>query len=533
MILFLLVSLLAIHAAVPPPERFNLGDPNYVPKTWKLIPRTKVVSPEERVSSLGVTPDDFFSFIPAYVGSVLPGQKDPLKFAGHCFQNNTASVKTDKDGNFVFSLDLENKKDLLCTDGFLIAYIGSFQIQYFEFDGTNDITFSGPFTEEYTFDVNNLGIRIFMFPAGFLMTGTEIYETIMLFFGGLIGAHVPEWTAEQNLQFLQDHMNVTMPERTITEVDLPETMIKSGDFLGVIRLDGLDPMLAWAMGSHTGHTCITIWINNTLYVAESTVNSAYWPTNGIQITPYKTWIQQARDANYNVVHLPLDPKVAAKFNETAAIEFFNSVQGLPYGFHNLFTGWIDTPEDNYPAPLTSHLVQLLAPFAEWLLQKEINIGETYDFITQGFNHRLNTQGLTLDQAYMVSLKKGIDFTTLVTMPEQDSWIFENGAGFKAGPSMVCDVFVTEMWKAGGLFGGLTDQFEAAEFTNWDAYSLNLFDANYVRPTACVVADPDSQFCQILGKYRMALPDYNTVTPFAHMRERCPSEAPNYIKPANC
>jgi len=324
-----------------------------------------------------------------------------------------------------------------------------------------------------------------------------------------------------------------MEERSIQVVNISKSDVKSGDFLGIIRLDGLDPMLAWAMGSHTGHTCITIWINETLYVAESTVDSAYWPTNGIQITPWQTWIKQAKEASYNVVHLPLDPKIASKFNVSNAIDFFYSVQGLPYGFHNLFTGWIDTPEDNYPLPLSSQLVQLLAPFAEWLLQKEINIGETYDFVAQGLNKRLKTQGLTIGQAYMTSFKQGINFTTLITMPEQDSWIFENGKGFRSGPSMVCDVFVTEMWKAGGIFGSLTNQFEASEFTNWDAYSLNIFDANYVRPTQCVVADPDLPFCQILGQYRMHLPGYNTVTPFAHMREKCPSEAPDYIKPANC
>jgi len=365
------------------------------------------------------------------------------------------------------------------------------------------------------------------------MTGTEIYETILLFFGGLIGAHVPEWTAAENLQFLQDHMNVTMPVRTITEVDIPTSQIQSGDFLGVIRLDGLDPMLAWAMGSHTGHTCITIWINGTLYVAESTVNSAYWPTNGIQITPWATWLKQARDANYNVVHLPLDPKIASKFDVDSAIKFFYSVEGLPYGFHNLFTGWIDTPEDNYPVPLSSQLVQLLAPFAQWLLQKEIGIGETYDFLAQGLNHRLKTQGLTIGQAYMAGLKQGLNFTSLVTMPEQDSWVFQNGAGFKSGPSMVCDVFVMEMWKAGGIFSHLADQIEATEFTNWDAYSLNIFNSNYQRPTQCQVADPDLPFCQLLGEYRMHLPQYNTVTPFAHMREKCPSEAPDYIKPQYC
>lgn len=49
---------------------------------------------------------------------------------------------------------------------------------------------------------------------------------------------------------------------------------------------------------------------------------------------------------------------------------------------------------------------------------------------------------------MESYKRGMSFTDFVTMPEQDSWIFHNGPGWKDGPSMVCDVFVTRMWKAG-------------------------------------------------------------------------------------
>lgn len=51
------------------------------------------------------------------------------------------------------------------------------------------------------------------------------------------------------------------------------------------------------------------------------------------------------------------------------------------------------------------------------------------------------------------------------MPELDEWIFEDDNGTK-GPSMVCDVFVMRMWKAAGIFGNITDQIQAAEFTNW-------------------------------------------------------------------
>jgi len=37
------------------------------------------------------------------------------------------------------------------------------------------------------------------------------------------------------------------------------------------------------------------------------------------------------------------------------------------------------------------------------------------------------------------------------MPEQDSWIYSDG------PSMVCSSFVAAIWKAGGLYNGLTIQ----------------------------------------------------------------------------
>jgi len=36
-------------------------------------------------------------------------------------------------------------------------------------------------------------------------------------------------------------------------------------------------------------------------------------------------------------------EVRAKFNVTAAAEFFKSVEGVPYGYHNFLFGWLDIP----------------------------------------------------------------------------------------------------------------------------------------------------------------------------------------------
>jgi hypothetical protein len=94
-------------------------------------------------------------------------------------------------------------------------------------------------------------------------------------------------------------------------------------------------MLAWAMGSTTGHTTVALWIDGELYVCESTVTDSYWPTNGIQKTPYKQWLKQAEEAGYNVVWAPLNAVNRAKFNEEAAVAFFKENEGLDYGYRNV------------------------------------------------------------------------------------------------------------------------------------------------------------------------------------------------------
>ena len=81
-----------------------------------------------------------------------------------------------------------------------------------------------------------------------------------------------------------------------------------------------------------GHTAVAIWEDNNLYVAESTAKGTYWPTNGIQRTPYRQWITQARAAGFSVVHAPLAGKYRKTFDAKGANAFFHSQEGLDYGF---------------------------------------------------------------------------------------------------------------------------------------------------------------------------------------------------------
>jgi hypothetical protein len=127
--------------------------------------------------------------------------------------------------------------------------------------------------------------------------------------------HMQVWSsvAEYNAAFLRSKAFYTLEHRNVTDVIPDASQIQDGDFFGILRLDGLDPMLGWAMGAHTGkdrlarsrlcwvgvgcdtrpqrrpragHTTIALRFDGELYICESTDKDSYWPNPGIQRTPY-------------------------------------------------------------------------------------------------------------------------------------------------------------------------------------------------------------------------------------------------------
>ncbi|CAE7848699.1 unnamed protein product [Symbiodinium sp. KB8] len=298
-------------------------------------------------------------------------------------------------------------------------------------------------------------------------------------------------------------------------------------------------MLGWAMGSSTGHTTVALWrtVNGTksLYVCESTALDSYWPTNGIQCTPWAQWLQQAEDADFQVVLAPLNEKYSAKFDEAAAEAFFQSTEGLNYGYYNMLYGWLDTTTQNFPClpPDWGHCLQwdFLEPAVALVGRLAPDAIEM--MFLQAWNHRLGTSGLSAPEIYYEASKQGMKSVDVPVIVEDDNWRYNTTRyGQPAvGRSMVCCVFVCHIWKAAGLFEDLDNEVNCGELTNWDDYALDMFDTS--RPEVCQQADPDNQLCQIMGKYTLNLNNLNSKAPYAHMAEHCPSEAPLYTKPANC
>jgi len=468
----------------------------------------------------------YFNVFPQFVGAVGKQQKTPevVKWEAPCFKSNVATAKKNEDGSLTISIRASEPASWNCYDTYLLTTTSGIDVQmiYTRGEHTVEWELDADMSEADLWDTNTNGVRIFKFLHDLPTLAANFIETFKIFIPELIN-HVSPSIGELNVDFLEKYTHFKYPPRDEGLVIIPEDQIKSGDFFGIVRLDGLDPMLAWGMGSTTGHVTVAMWMEGELYVMESTVEGVYWPTDGIQKTPYRQWVKQAMQADFHVVHVPLSEAARANFNEEAALDFFRSTEGLEYGYHVMLWGWLDTISQNFPCLppdyssncLQWELVESLFALIDKSIPQLANL-----FWNQAWNHRLGTSGLTTAELFQEAGKRNMKSIEIPIIPEQDSWVYNTTRyGEPAvGKAMVCCVFVCNIWKAAGVFGDSTDQVNCGELTNYDDYVLDIFQDTYT---------------QMMGKYDLTLNDFNTKDIFPHMAEHCPSFAPDYEKPADC
>lgn len=68
------------------------------------------------------------------------------------------------------------------------------------------------------------------------------------------------------------------------------------------------------------------------------------------------------------------------------------------------------------------------------------------------------QGLDLPEIIVEAERRGSSFDELLTVPEQDDWLYADGR------STSCVAYIVEMYKQAGLFHPITDSIQATEFT---------------------------------------------------------------------
>ena len=460
--------------------------------------------------------DRYYEFIPELIGSL--NSNNFIEFESNCFKkvNITLDIKND---NYIINYQNYKMKHIVCMD---VYFSGSINSQ--------NINFIPSIKHEYSIlikfknkkidisDINFNGYHIFYFKNGVVNSISSFINTIQLFVGNNL--------EENNILFLKEKMNYDIKLNQESEVEFNHNKIKTGDILLLNRLDGLDQLIMWGTGSYIGHTAIAVWIKDELYVLESTDANPYgkicWdPPYGIIKNKWSKWYKMVKNCSSFVSILRLNSNLNLDFNK--GIEFFKSVEGLPYGYNNFIFGWIDTLYDNYPNPFSSEFLYVL-------LNKFSNKKDSFPnkYFSQGLNKRLGTENLNFNEVLVEALNKKIKFKQLLIVPERDKWIYKNK--IRPGRSMVCDVFVLSFLKSSGLFKNI--DIDVSEFTPKDLYQLKIFNDTWLNKSNIKCLNNDS-WCQILGLYYMDLNDFNSIDIYPRMNQNCGSKPPFYKRLKNC
>ncbi|KAL1327640.1 hypothetical protein HN51_037647 [Arachis hypogaea] len=467
--------------------------------------------------------------LPYFVGSVTPSNGS-IQWKGACFYDNTAKLQvtaSDFDqpglGGGVLHLKTDAAHSWTCMDLYVFATPYRITWDYYFSSREHTLKFDSweePAELEY---VKQHGVSVFLMPSGMLGTLLSLIDVVPLFSNSV-------WGQKANLDFLKKHMGATFEERSQPwRATIDPTDVHSGDFLAVSKIrgrwGGFETLEKWVTGSFAGHTAVCLKDEmGKLWVGESGHENEKGEEI-IVVIPWDEWWELALKDNSNpqIALLPLHPEMRAKFNSTAAWEYARSMSGQPYGYHNMIFSWIDTVAENYPPPLDAHLV--ISVMSMWT---RLQPAYSANMWNEALNKRLGTEGLDLHDIIVETEKRGIPFDQLLTTPEQDEWVYSDGK------STTCVAFILSMYKAAGIFGPVSSSIQVTEFTIRDAYMLKIFEDNQTRlPSWCNNENDWLPFCQILGEYRMELPGYNTLEPYANMNENCPSLPPTYDRPSRC
>ncbi|XP_004244131.1 uncharacterized protein [Solanum lycopersicum] len=469
--------------------------------------------------------------LPSFVGGASIEGNNTLEWKGACFFKNIAWLELHNKSKSQFGggtlhIKVSNAHSWTCMDLYVFATPYRVTWDYYVLSREHTLEIKEWESQAELEYVKHKGISIFLMQAGMLGTLSALWDVLPLFSNTL-------WGENSNIGFLKKHMGTSFekrPQPWVTNLTNTDD-IHSGDFLALSKIRGrwgaFETLEKWVSGAYAGHSAVCLRDSEgKLWVGESG-NENDKGEDVIAILPWEEWWEfevKKDDSNPHIALLPLHPDLRAKFNETAAWEYAKSMAGMPYGYHNLIFSWIDTIDGNYPSPLDANLVASV--MTVW---NHLQPAYAANMWNEALNKRLGTKNLSLPDILVEVEKRGFSFAKLLAIPEKDDWVYSDGK------STSCVAFILEMYKEAGLFGEFASSIQVTEFTIKDAYSLKFFENNSSRlPKWCNADDNVSlPFCQIRGEYRMELPEYNSIDPYPHMNERCPSMPPKYFRPQSC
>ena len=445
------------------------------------------------------------------------------KFENWCFEENQVFFEWKSKTEIHVHLESAGKRHLLCTEDLMISTLlhTKLETKFFSGKTTHVIKLKDESEQHY---VRTNGISVIPLCDKLKNIIPDVIKTVAIF-DDQIFSNFPPWFVKkmmnENFERLEKLTGVQSKKRNLKvpiTYDWLMNHVKSGDIYCQYSPSGGSTVILFGTGGVCSHVGMFLWEGDHLYFVES---------NPPDIHRYDAQYYFAKirsDPENELYLLQLSDESRNRFDVDAAWKTYNNLKGKPYGFDNILFSFWDTPESSFTQLANTEIL-----FSYVALLNKIPKAKPYvtQFIEQGLNRRLGTQGLNFNQIVDTLGQRGMKIGDLGAITENPNWTY----GSDNGPRYICSALVAKLLLDGGVFAGF--DISPQEFTPNDIYNLNIFKTKGI-PAECQMNDPYLPYCQLNGN-RSLLPFkyYNSIMLYSHMNEKCPALAPLYVRPDKC
>lgn len=343
-----------------------------------------------------------------------------------CFTKNTASFKWVDSKTAQITITSSGKTSADCSDTYALTDIFNHDIKVIDSEGDHVITYHFKENDEITY-VNTYGMKILRLCDSHVNLLPDVLLTLYLFIAdpfveGPKGEKVPVWLRDYVYTYHYDWLHkwqgmklFKRKQKAKIDGDWMRKYAKNGDILCRFAGTGLSSLIMWGTGSQCSHIAMFLWgrgdEKDQLFVVQSN-------GKGIWKQPVDAFWEE--NDGTGIAMLPLHPDWRAKFDTEKAWDWFETVNGQPYGFANFLFGYFDTPDENFP-----QLISVDAWMTFIMILNDIPLvgPKLVDFVwTRALNKRLGTEGLNFKQVVEETMKKGMTLGELMAIPEKEEWV---------------------------------------------------------------------------------------------------------------
>lgn len=211
-------------------------------------------------------PDFFKSFGRSVAKMTQEFQK--VESPSPCFKNVRFYWISDSNTEVTLYIASYEKQHTECSDGYIITSGRTYHFAEVLTTGVQKVTFKNLSAFEQEFIKAN-GVQVFRFCDSMVNIIPDLVMTLKLFIGGLgldpnipfFGSHVPMEMQELNVEFVKRATGYQWKKRKYPTFlkDYAAENFRSGDYLAITRFDGLDNIIHYGTGSHSGHSTMALW----------------------------------------------------------------------------------------------------------------------------------------------------------------------------------------------------------------------------------------------------------------------------------